>query len=105
MDGQTWHVDLREHWTGKINHAPAARCNVRFEGVTLVPTRTVTFASKVSHLYRLEPLAVDYGIDYWVYHISEVQLDEWRARSALVTAFIHMHIKQRKITADCWLPV
>ena len=64
-------VDLEQHWTGCINHPTRGRCNIRFEGLTLV---------QISDIAELHPLTVDYGLDFWVEAVSGMGIKQWETQ-------------------------
>ena len=67
--------DARHHWIGKINHLPDRLCNLKLTGAgKLVQTREIAAG---------EALTFDYGVDYWVYQLSGLELSEWTASSSI----------------------
>ena len=61
--------NARHHWVGKINHLPDRLCNLKLSGTgKLVQTRAIEAG---------EALTFDYGVDYWVYQLSGLELSEW----------------------------
>ena len=67
--------DARHHWIGKINHLPDRLCNLKLTGAgKLVQTREIAAG---------EVVAFDYGVDYWVYQLSGLELSEWCAGSSV----------------------
>ena len=67
--------DARHHWIGKINHLPDRLCNLKLTGTgKLVQTREIA----AGHV-----LTFDYGVDYWVYQLSGLELSEWCAGSSV----------------------
>ncbi len=68
-------LDARHHWLGKINHLPDRLCNLRL-------TSTGKLA-QVKPIAAGEALSFDYGVDYWVYQLSGLELSEWSASSSV----------------------
>ena len=63
------------HWIGKINHLLDRLCNLKLTGTgKLVQTREIA----AGHV-----LTFDYGVDYWVYQLSGLELSEWCAGSSV----------------------
>ena len=63
--------DARHHWVGKLNHLPMPQCNLRLTGNgKLVQIKTIQAG---------EPLTLDYGMDYWVYRITGLDVTVWMA--------------------------
>ena len=63
--------DARHHWVGKINHLPTPHCNVRITGSgKLAQTKPIKAG---------DALALDYGVDYWVYQITGLDVVVWRS--------------------------
>ena len=61
--------DARHHWVGKINHLPTPHCNLK-----------LTKCGKIVQLKSIisgEALSLDYGMDYWVYRVTGLELDDW----------------------------
>ena len=89
--------DARHHWIGKINHLPDRLCNLKLTGAgKLVQTREIAAG---------EALTFDYGVDYWVYQLSGLELSEWCAGSSVVCSrgtqdlFRRMHHNVQDYTA------
>ena len=81
--------DARYHWVGRINHLPHRLCNLKLTSAgKLVQTRAITAG---------EALSFDYGVDYWVYQLSGLELSEWSSSSTvqsnrgMVDLFDKMH--------------
>ena len=67
--------DAHHHWMGKINHMPDWLCNLKLTGAgKLVQTREITAG---------HALTFGYGVDYWVYQLSGLELSEWCAGSSV----------------------
>jgi hypothetical protein len=61
--------DARHHWIGKINHLPMPHCNLKVTGNgKLVQIKPITAG---------EALTLDYGVDYWVYQVTGLDISEW----------------------------
>ena len=68
--------DARHYWIGKINHLPDRLCNLKLTNAgKLVQTREIAAGLA---------LTFDYGVDYWVYQLSGLELSEWCAGSSVV---------------------
>ena len=81
--------DARLHWIGKINHLPMPHCNLKMTGNGKLV--------QVKPIHVGEALTWDYGMDYWVYQVTRLDVSEWlsaassvcqRSRSEL---FVRMH--------------
>ena len=60
--------DARHHWMGKINHLPDRLCNLKLTSTgKLVQTREIAVG---------EALTFEYGVDYWVYQLSGLELSD-----------------------------
>ena len=95
--------DARYHWIGKTNHLPMSHCNLKVTGngqlVQIKPIRAG------------DALTWDYGIDYWVYQVTGLDVSEWlseggsvcqRSRSDL---FVRMHasvLDYSKLLQEKW---
>ena len=67
--------DARHHWVGKINHFPDRLCNLKLTSAgELVQTRKIAAG---------EALTFDYGVDYWVYQLSGLELSGWLSSSSV----------------------
>jgi hypothetical protein len=53
--------DLSTHWSGRINHAPPSRVNVRLSGTDIWQIRSIAAG---------EELFFEYGLGYWIYQVS-----------------------------------
>ena len=63
--------DARHHWVGKLNHLPMSQCNLRLTGNgKLVQIKTIQAGDAVT---------LDYGMDYWVYRITGLDVTVWMA--------------------------
>ena len=70
--------DVRHHWMGKINHLPSRLCNIKLTSAgKLVQTRKIAAG---------EALTFDYGVDYWLYQLSELESSEWSAGSSITSS-------------------
>lgn len=61
--------DARQHWVGRINHLPMPHCNLK-----------LTSSGKLVQIKPIqsgEALTFDYGVDYWVYQLSGLELSDW----------------------------
>ena len=81
--------DARRHWLGKINHLPRRLCNLKLTGAgKLVQIRAIAAG---------EALTFDYGVEYWVFQLSGLELSEWSSSSSIqsnrgvVDVFNEMH--------------
>jgi hypothetical protein len=61
--------DARHHWIGKINHLPMPHCNLRLtSNGKLVQIKPIVTG---------DTLTFDYGVDFWVYELSGLELSAW----------------------------
>jgi hypothetical protein len=61
--------DARHHWIGKINHLPMPHCNLRLtSNGKLVQIKPIVTG---------DSLTFDYGVDFWVYELSGLELSAW----------------------------
>ena len=70
--------DSRCHpWIGSINHLPMPHCNLRLtSGGKLV---------QITEIAAGDALTFDYGVEYWVYRLSGLELSEWLTSSSVVS--------------------
>ena len=63
--------DARHHWIGKINHLPMSQCSLK-----------VTQHGKLVQIKPIkagDTLTWDYGVDYWVYQVTGMDMSMWLA--------------------------
>ena len=70
--------DSRCHpWIGSINHLPMPHCNLRLtSGGKLV---------QITEIAAGDALTFDYGVEYWVYRLSALELSGWLTSSSVVS--------------------
>jgi hypothetical protein len=66
--GDQTYIDLATQWLGKINHGSPLTANVRFDSARIVQARVIAAG---------DPLLVEYGLDYWVLQLTNIDLDLW----------------------------
>ena len=95
--------DARHHWIGKINHLPMPRCNLRMAGNGKVV--------QINPITAGEALTLDYGVDYWVYQVTGLDLSEWlsegnsacqRGRMDLFTRMHESVLDYSKLLQEKW---
>ena len=81
--------DARHHWVGKLNHLPMPQCNLRLTGNgKLVQIKPIQAGDAVT---------LDYGVDYWVYRITGLDVRVWMAEGEIecqrgrMALFTRMH--------------
>ena len=81
--------DARHHWVGKLNHLPMPHCNLRLTG-----------NGKLVQIKRIQAgdaVTLDYGVDYWVYRITGLDVRVWMAEGEVecqrgrMAVFTRMH--------------
>jgi hypothetical protein len=93
-------IDLVDHWTGKINHAPEAcgKANVKAFN-----------HNKSEHLYLIKEvpagaeLFMDYGVSYWTCQVTQLDIVVWLEllpESLLLWTYMHRYVLDyRKLIA------
>jgi len=79
--------DARHHWIGKINHLPMPQCNLKLMGNgKLVQIKPIVAG---------DALTFDYGMDYWVYQVTGLELSEWLSAGSAVCQKARMDLFTR----------
>ena len=67
--------DLVTHWSGRINHAPPSRANVRLSGTDMWQIRPIAAD---------EELFFEYGLGYWIYQVARREVGAFDKKQRLV---------------------
>ena len=67
--------DARHHWVGKLNHLPMPECSLRLTGNGKLV--------QIKPIQAGDTLTLDYGMDYWVYRITGLDVTVWMAEGEI----------------------
>jgi hypothetical protein len=76
-------ITLKYHWSGKINHLPFTKANMKIS-----ETGKLTI---IKNIKAGDILSLDYGVDFWVAKITGVDIEDWHNSGERSDIFDRMH--------------